>query len=41
MGLCDRIYAVMKEKLPFLIDFSSDERKALPKVGVKRLLEKC
>ncbi|MBN3908352.1 MAG: hypothetical protein HWQ35_17960 [Nostoc sp. NMS1] len=48
MGLCvgvarrrHRIYAIMKEKLLFLIDLSSKQRKALPKVGVKRLLEKC
>ncbi|MEH1867356.1 MAG: hypothetical protein V7K69_20420 [Nostoc sp.] len=38
IGLCvgvarrrHRIYAVMKEKLPFLIDFSSDQPKLYPK----------
>jgi len=48
MGLCvgvarrrHRIYAIMKERLPFLIDFSFDEHTALPKVPAKCLLEKC
>lgn len=29
--------ATIKEKLPFLIDLSAEERKALPKMGDKRL----